>query len=246
MSNSIKETISSRLNSQPLQINGALVSAAERDRYYWTNILNVKQPKDRGLVLKDILQDDVPEKYYYTYNNKGVKCDWIINNPNKAQCGVFTQGISGHDILKRIYNINFKCATLTTCSGGNTQKKILDGDRVRKLTPLEYERCMTLPDNYTGCVTDTNRYNGCGNGWVAKIIRHILSCIPYNNEPIEFLSMYDGIATGRYVADILDFNVVKYKAYEIDKYAIQVANNNYPDIIQCGDAFQVREDGWKY
>ena len=34
---------------------------------------------------------------------------------------------------------------------------------------------------------------------------------------------------------------VKYHAYEIDKYAIKIAMSNYPDIIQHGDAFQIRE-----
>ena len=37
-----------------------------------------------------------------------------------------------------------------------------------------------------------------------------------------------------------------YKGYEVDKYAIQAAMKNYPDIIQCGDAFQLREDNWVY
>lgn len=37
---------------------------------------------------------------------------------------------------------------------------------------------------------------------------------------------------------------VEYHAYEIDKYAIKVAMSNYPDIIQHGDAFQVRNADW--
>lgn len=32
---------------------------------------------------------------------------------------------------------------------------------------------------------------------------------------------------------------------EIDKYAMQIAKSNYPDIIECGDAFQVRNSDWK-
>lgn len=32
---------------------------------------------------------------------------------------------------------------------------------------------------------------------------------------------------------------------EMNKYAMQIANSNYADIIQCGDAFQVREEGWE-
>ena len=59
------------------------------------------------------------------------------------------------------------------------------------------------------------------------------------------LSMYDGIATGRYCLDKMGFTNVKYHAYEIDKYPIQIALDNYPDIIEHGDAFAVREDDWK-
>ena len=44
----------------------------------------------------------------------------------------------------------------------------------------------------------------------------------------------------------MGFTNITYKAYEIDKYAMTVANDNYPDIIQCGDAFQVRNDDWVY
>jgi len=39
-------------------INSALVSAQNRQRYYWTNIEGITQPKDRGLVLRDILDSD--------------------------------------------------------------------------------------------------------------------------------------------------------------------------------------------
>ena len=64
--------------------------------------------------------------------------------------------------------------------------------------------------------------------------------------PIEVLSLYDGIATGRYVLDRLGYTNITYKAYEIDDYAKKIALNNHPDIIQCGDAFSVREKEWDY
>jgi site-specific DNA-cytosine methylase len=60
----------------PIEINAALVSAQNRRRLFWTNIKNepyglfgdmqctIPQPKDRGILLKDILENDVPEKYY--------------------------------------------------------------------------------------------------------------------------------------------------------------------------------------
>ena len=41
---------------EPIQINSALVSAQNRERLYWTNIPNVKQPEDKGILLEDILE----------------------------------------------------------------------------------------------------------------------------------------------------------------------------------------------
>ena len=47
-------------------INSSLVSAQSRKRFYWTNIPNITQPEDKGIVLKDVILDDVEEKYYLT------------------------------------------------------------------------------------------------------------------------------------------------------------------------------------
>ena len=49
--------------------------------------------------------------------------------------------------------------------------------RIRKLTPLEYERLQTLPDNYTEWVSDTQRYKMLGNWWTVDVIAHIFSFI---------------------------------------------------------------------
>lgn len=126
--------------------------------------------------------------------------------------------------------------------------KLQDGYYIiRKLTPTECERLQTLPDRYTEAVSNTQRYKCLGNGWTAEVIIHILQGalkdIP-RDEKIVVLSMYDGIATGRYCLDKMGFTNVEYHAYEIDKYAMKVAMSNYPDIIQHGDAFQVRNDDW--
>lgn len=123
--------------------------------------------------------------------------------------------------------------------------KLKDGKYIiRKLTPVECERLQTMPDGYTDCVSNTQRYKGLGNGWTAEVIIHILQGalkdVP-RDEKIIVLSMYDGIGTGRYCLDKMGFTNVEYHAFEIDKFAKQVANNNYPDIIQHGDAFRIRE-----
>lgn len=54
------DIISLILGVPPICINSALVSAQNRVRYYWTNIEGVTIPEDRGIVLKDILEDKNP------------------------------------------------------------------------------------------------------------------------------------------------------------------------------------------
>ena len=127
--------------------------------------------------------------------------------------------------------------------------KLPDGYYViRKLTPTECERLQTLPDGYTSAVSATQRYRGLGNGWTSEVIIHILTGalkdVP-RDEDIVVLSMYDGIGTGRYCLDKMGFTNVTYYAYEIDKPAMTVALSNYPDIIQLGDAFDLRRDDWE-
>lgn len=120
--------------------------------------------------------------------------------------------------------------------------------QIAKLTPTECERLQTLPDGYTSAVSATQRYRGLGNGWTAEVIIHILTGalkdVP-RDEEIVVLSMYDGIGTGRYCLDKMGFTNVTYYAYEIDKPAMTVALSNYPDIIQLGDAFDLRRDDWE-
>jgi len=126
--------------------------------------------------------------------------------------------------------------------------KLSDGYYIiRKLTVTECCRLQTMPDNYCKAVSKTQAYKGLGNGWTAEVIIHLLNHafkdIP-RDEEIVILSLYDGIGTGRYCLDKMGFTNIKYHAYEIDKYPMAVANDNYPDIIQYGDAFAVREETW--
>ena len=121
---------------------------------------------------------------------------------------------------------------------------------IRKLTVKECERLQTMPEGYVdGVISNSQAYKCLGNGWTAEIIIHILTYglrdIP-KDYPIEVLSMYDGIGTGRYCLDKMGYTNITYKGYEVDKYAIQAAMKNYPNIIQCGDAFQLREEDWAY
>lgn len=102
-----QDIISSALWVQPIEINSSLVSAQNRKRLYRTNIPNVSQPKDKGIILKDILQENVDEKYYYSAERWNRILAWK------------------YDIVKRLEDAQKKCNTITTVWWGNHEKKIL-------------------------------------------------------------------------------------------------------------------------
>lgn len=167
MSKESKIAIESCLGVELVYQNSNAFSAQDRPRVYGTNFYFPTIETESKEILKDIMQSNVPEKYFYN-------CEFDYHG-DKPVCA--TLHISGHDILKRVHSPNYKCHTLTTCGGGNTQKKVIDNGRCRKLTPVEYERLQTLPDGYTDCVSDTHRYTTIGNGWTVDVIAHILKHI---------------------------------------------------------------------
>jgi len=164
MKNEDRDIITETLGVEPIMINSGLVSAQDRKRYYWTNIPNVTQPADKGLVLGDIVEKDVKEKYWY-------KQDFTYHGEDNRP--VATLHVKGHDILKRVYGLHQKSATLTGVRGGYQQKKVLQYGKCRKLTPLEYEKLQTVPLGYTEGVADSHRYNMLGDGWTVDVIAHI-------------------------------------------------------------------------
>lgn len=178
MNDESKNVISSLLGVEPILINSNSFSAQDRPRLYWTNIPIKNIPNEIDLILYDILEHEVDEKYFYNYS---------LSEPDMSKQVCSTMFYKNHDMHKRIFNPYFKCHTLTTCGGGNTQKKVLSNGRARKLTPLEYERLQTVPDNYTSCVSNSQRYNMLGNGWTVDVIAHIFSFLPneYKREEVK-------------------------------------------------------------
>lgn len=91
MSKKWEGVISNTLGIEPIEINSAKVSGQNRKRLYWTNIkaepyglfgdlkCMIPQPKDKGILLKDILETDVPDKYYLS--EKMIK--WLTTHSEK-------------------------------------------------------------------------------------------------------------------------------------------------------------------
>ncbi|MCM1506378.1 MAG: DNA cytosine methyltransferase [Ruminococcus flavefaciens] len=217
----IKKRIRQELGTaEYIEINSALVSAQQRKRFYVHNCGAVNQPDDRGIMLKDVLESGMAwqkKSYCLTVTYSGAI---FSNTLERKQRTMIAESVRiGHfgkgGQSQRIYSVYGKSVTLSANGGGQGGKTGLykidlpDGDYViRKLTPIEAERLQTLPDNYTAGISNTQRYKCLGNGWTAEVIIHILKSAFENvpkNEKILVLSMYDGIATGRYCLDKMGF-----------------------------------------
>ena len=132
---------------EPILINSALLSAQSRQRLYWTNIPHVKQPEDLGIVLKDILEDEVEEHYLAGKNllenyqggnqlNPNYKSQANTIHDKNKKSGVICAGTHGYangyvetkpkQVGKvkdggqgnRIYSTDGKSSTLSAQSGG--------------------------------------------------------------------------------------------------------------------------------
>lgn len=151
-------------------INSNRFSAQDRERFYWTNIPIDTIPESNSLVLKDIMVSGVDEKYFY-------KKDFEILDMDKKVCAELK--VNTMEMNRRIYNPDFKCATLTCINGGYHEKKVLDNGRPRKLTEIEYERLQGFEDNFTNVLCNgrplsyTKRCSLMGNAWNEPTIRHI-------------------------------------------------------------------------
>ena len=159
MKQEYQNVISEHLSVKPIVINSSLVSAQNRLRYYWTNINNIEQPKDKGLVLSDILESLVDDKFYlnntaidYMNRLRNGKQRWEFHkNPlnGKAACIVATQykgyplgvirydkclkiailDMKGNDSIRRVYDELGKSPCVTTSTRGHRQPKIFDYEK---------------------------------------------------------------------------------------------------------------------
>lgn len=161
-----KDAITEALGVPPVMINSADFLPQNRERYYWTNI-PIGDFLPRPHVFREVMQDKVEEKFYY---NKPFTLD---TDRTKNVIGEIE--LNTYEANRRVFNPDGVIGCLTCVSGGYQEKKVYDDktNRVRKITPLEYERLQGLPDNYTAGVCNSKRYSAVGNGWTIPVIEHI-------------------------------------------------------------------------
>lgn len=131
-----QDVISEALGVQPIAINSNLVSAQNRYRLYWTNIPFLMMPADKGIKLKDILEDGFVDRdkslcVTSTYYKGGRLKDYFEKNKRQlvfsddGLCHVGDADLKGHSYVRRVYHPDGKAPSLCAASGGNLEPKIL-------------------------------------------------------------------------------------------------------------------------
>ena len=195
--------ISEYLGVNPVFINSALVSAQNRQRYYWAN-WNIEQPKDKGILLKDVIQHEVNAEFIVIgcairgrYNENGKVAQNIevrkdcksnavttvckdsmiaIENESATRQGKSYSLTASQGNCVAWNSIERKQRTMIpVCNSNDENPNVYNNVLYRKLTPIECERLQTFPDNWTDCVSNSQRYKQLGNSWTVDVISHIFN-----------------------------------------------------------------------
>ena len=215
MSKQIRASIDEAFGFEAVCINSALVSAQNRQRLYWVgkrnadgtySKVNVEQPEDRGILLKDVLDSAVAWRNK-TNTLTSVETDNRVaepintdangksfcvtsryykgfgNNPGKClekhRDSMVAEPINVTADGKEISIYEVRDGKITI-KGKQYPIKLRDGYYIiRKLTVSECKRLQTVPEWYDfSCVSNSQAYKMLGNGWTCEVIKHLIdSCL---------------------------------------------------------------------
>lgn len=147
------DIISSVLCVDPIRINSSLVSAALRNRLYWTNIKDVEMPKDKNIKLQDVLESGYTDR-------------------EKARALLSSDSRPLRDKKRMIHR--YRNTGFTTLVFDDRE---MTPENCRYLTQIELERCMNLPVGYTQILKRDQAAFHIGNGWTVDVIAHIFKNI---------------------------------------------------------------------
>lgn len=146
--------ITKELGVEPVLINSSLLSAQNRERYYWTNLPGFVYPKDKGITFDQVVSG-------------AVSCGWRgrkFKKTDEKYTRVFTHRTDG----------KANCVVTSPYSTNLYEKN----GTVQKITVEMAEKLQTWPIGYTNVPGLSNgaKYHALGNGWTKNVIVHFLKC----------------------------------------------------------------------
>jgi len=156
-----RDKITNHVGVNPVLINSNLVSAQDRERLYWTNIIGdgwfgeISQPENKKIYLYDVVEQ--------------VDREWLPILPWTQK---YWGGKKKIDMLRTIDSD--KSFTLTT-NKSHSKNYYLSKDKtmLTKLTSKEAEILQTIPSGYTSRISEGAAFSALGNGWTVDVIAHI-------------------------------------------------------------------------
>jgi len=193
--------MSRALGVYPCRINSSLVTAQLRDRYYWSNIrtkqdgmfgdlvTDIPQPKDRGIMYKDIITDGYVErvKALALLESKSRACtsqDSIKKRASKQFINmIYVNRDKAHCLLQGDYKMFIKdeikqdIYLKKRIANGQKTPNLIHNDLVRTVNQIEMERLQGFHDGYTSILSKAKAGSLLGDGWTLPVIEHIFSFI---------------------------------------------------------------------
>ena len=193
--------MSRALGVYPCRINSKLLTAQLRDRYYWSNIrtketmfdlvTDIPQPKDRGIMFKDIITGGYVERVKANALLEGDHKQFI-KDELKQSIYLKSRISKGKQPPNIIYVDTDKHTCLKTYRKDGSQEYlkrrnettgmltlIYEEQQVRTVNQVEMERLQGFPDGYTSILSKAKAGSLLGDGWTLPIIEHIFSFIKF-------------------------------------------------------------------
>jgi DNA (cytosine-5)-methyltransferase 3A len=196
--------MSRALGVYPVRINSSLVTAQLRDRYYWSNIrtrqdgmfgdiiTDIPQPKDKGIMFKDIITDGYVERVKSVALLEHIENSFGHKDRFSEKAQNYIKGREKYGV-NLVYVDTDKHTCLNTLSGAmeNSKQEYLkhrnettgmitlikkDG-LVRTVNKIEMCRLQGFPDNYCDILSTKKAGSLLGDGWTLPIIEHIFKFI---------------------------------------------------------------------
>lgn len=211
----IKNEISKMLGVQPILINSALVSGQHRKRLYWTNIPNVTQPADKGILLQDILENGLPwqeKSYCMTASYQGADFGNTLERKQRTMVAIPVATVNGksHTVPATYYKAGTDLFPVFRAE--NSRQKIAVPIRI-------------------------GEFGKGGQGQRIYSVRGKSVTMTANGGGM-------GAKTGLYKIDLPDGDYIIRKLYPIEAERLQTLPDNYTEGISNTQRYKCIGNGW--
>lgn len=228
----IKDEITRVLGVEPIMINSALVSAQNRKRCYWTNIPFTSFPKDKGILLKDVLESGVTwqdKSYCMTARYQGAV---LFNTLERKQRTMVAEPVP----------INTYCNGGTMPMGAAQRRRYVDGEKTEQHIEIREDgksNCLTTVQKDT-LVCSPVRIGQYGKGGQGQRIYSVVG----KSVTLSANGGGQGAKTGLYKIDLPDGDYIIRKLTPIEAERLQTLPDNYTAGISNTQRYKCIGNGW--